>query len=78
MKMGTTHSPWRYDVVRGRARHSATLRPLAIALRRLGRLRLIYGLDPIENLAEIALGELSVIVVLQIEPKLRGCAERLG
>src|SRR5205823_5588 len=37
---------------------------------KLGRLRLVYGLDAIENLAEIALGDLNVIVVLQIEPKL--------
>src|SRR5258708_33111319 len=42
------------------------------------RLRLIDGLDAIKNLAEIALCDLNVIVVLQIEPKLCGCAERLG
>src|SRR5271169_5569534 len=46
--------------------------------RRLGRLRPVYGLDAIENLAEIALRDLNVIVVLQIEPKLCRCAERLG
>src|SRR5882757_715569 len=46
--------------------------------RRLGRLRLVYGLDVIENLAEIAFRDLNVIVVLQIEPKLCRCAERLG
>src|SRR5262249_57119284 len=45
---------------------------------RLGRLGLVYGLDAIENLAEIALRDLHVIVVLQVEPKLCGCPERLG
>src|SRR5262245_707201 len=45
---------------------------------RSGRLRLVYGLDAIKNLAEIALRDLNVIVVLQIEPKLCRCAERLG
>jgi hypothetical protein len=49
-----------------------------IALRPLGRFRLVYGLDAIENLAEIALCDLNVIVVLQVEPKLCGCPERLG
>src|SRR5688572_20041239 len=38
--------------------------------RRLGRLRIVYGLDAIENLPEIALRDLNVVVVLQIEPKL--------
>src|SRR5216683_5196298 len=37
--------------------------------RRSGRLRLVYYLDSIENLAEIALRDLNVMVVLQIEPK---------
>ena len=46
--------------------------------RRSGGLRLVYGLDSIENLAEIALRDLNVIVVLQIEPKLCRCAECLG
>ena len=46
--------------------------------RRLGRLRLVHGLDAIENLAEIAFRDLNVIVVLKIEPKLRRRAERLG
>src|SRR5258708_5006583 len=46
--------------------------------RRLGRLRLVYGLDAIEHLAEIALRNLNVIVVLQIEPKVCRCAECLG
>src|ERR1700738_203259 len=45
---------------------------------RLGRLRLVDGLDAIETLAEIALRDLNVIVVLQIEPKLCRCAECLG
>src|SRR5260221_9153488 len=45
---------------------------------RSGRLRLVYGHDPIENLAEIALRDLNVIIVLQIEPKLGRCAECLG
>src|ERR1700680_211528 len=43
-----------------------------------GRLRLVYSLDTIENLAEIALRDLNIIVILQIEPKLCRCAERLG
>src|ERR1700674_4730379 len=55
---------------------SAVMNPLQ--RRRLGRLRLVYGLDAIENLAEIAFRDLNVIVVLQIEPKLCRCAERLG
>src|SRR6202521_2554716 len=46
--------------------------------RQLGRLRLVYGLDAIEKLAEIALRDLNVIVVLQIEPKLCRRAERFG
>src|SRR5258708_3216002 len=49
-----------------------------IQYRRLGRLRLVYGLDAIEHLAEITLCDLNVIVVLQIEPKLWRCAESLG
>src|SRR5260221_14134917 len=44
----------------------------------LGRLRLVYSLDTIENLAEIAPRDLNIIVVLQIEPKLCRCTERLG
>src|SRR5262249_1820530 len=46
--------------------------------RRSSRLRLVYGFDAIQNLAEIALRDLNVIIVLQVEPKLRRCAERLG
>src|ERR1700693_3267367 len=38
--------------------------------RHLGGLRLVYGLDAIEKPADIALRDLNVIVVLQIEPKL--------
>src|SRR5882724_5815400 len=53
-------------------------KPCDIAPRALGRLRLVYGLDAIKNLAEIALRDLNVIVVLQIEPKLCSRAERLG
>src|SRR5215470_14920772 len=45
--------------------------PCDIALRRLGRLRLVYGLDAVENLAKIALRDLNIIVGLQIQPKLR-------
>jgi hypothetical protein len=52
--------------------------PCDIALRRLGGFRLVYGLDAVENLAEIALRDLNIIVGLQIQPKLRRCAERLG
>src|SRR5208337_1331109 len=44
----------------------------------LSGLRLVYSLNAIENFADVALGYLNVIVVLQIEPKLRRCAERLG
>ena len=44
----------------------------------LRRLRLVYGLDTIENLAEIALRDLKIMVILQIEPKLCRRAERLG
>ncbi len=40
--------------------------------------RLIDGLDAIEGSAEFALGDLYVIVVLQIEPQLRRGAERLA
>jgi hypothetical protein len=43
-----------------------------------GRLRLVDGLYPVESLAEIALRHLNVVVGLQIEPKLRRRAERLG
>jgi hypothetical protein len=32
---------------------------IGIALRRLGRLRLVYGLDAIENLAQITLRDLN-------------------
>src|SRR5436190_6502527 len=32
------------------------------------RLRLVYGLDAVENLAKVALRDLNVIVVLRIEP----------
>src|SRR6266851_5194411 len=62
-------------------RPSRTARKLPTNLlwhRRSGRLRLVYGLDAIENLAEIALRDLNVIVVLQIEPKLCRGAECLG
>src|SRR5579872_175451 len=48
-----------------------------IILRPLGRLRLVDSLDAVKNLAEIALCNLNIIVGLQIEPKLRRCAERL-
>jgi hypothetical protein len=37
-----------------------------------------HDFDAIENLAEIALRDLNIIVVLQVEPKLCGCAECLG
>src|ERR1700730_2253054 len=47
-------------------------------LPRSRRLRLVDGLDAIKNFAEIALRDLNVKIVLQIEPKLCGCAERLG
>jgi hypothetical protein len=53
-------------------------KPSGIVLCRLGCLRLVYGLDPVENLAKITLGDLHVMVALQIEPKLRRCAERLA
>ena len=43
--------------------------PRLLQHRRLGRLRLVYGLDAIESLAEIAFRDLNVIVVLQIEQK---------
>jgi hypothetical protein len=43
-----------------------------------GRLWLVYGLDAIENPAETTHCELNVIVGLQVEPKLRRCAERLA
>ena len=45
---------------------------------RSGRLWIVYGLDAIENLAEIASRDLKIIVGLQIEPKLRRRAEGLG
>ena len=45
---------------------------------RLGRLRIIDGLDALECLAEIALRDLDIVISLQIEPKLRRRAERLG
>src|SRR5262245_56518740 len=71
--------PWRDDAEARRASASANFRRHAISqLRRLGRLGLVYCLDPIENFAEIALRDLHVIVVLQVEPKLGGCPERLG
>src|SRR6516164_5004610 len=58
----------------------ATVKKLPALLRRRpsSRLRLVDGLDAVENLAEIALRDLNVIVVLQIEPKQRRRAERLG
>src|ERR1700761_9246218 len=43
-----------------------------------GRLRLVYGLDAIKNLAEVTHRNLNVVVVLQVEPKLRSGAECLG
>src|SRR6266478_4475873 len=46
--------------------------------RESGRLRLVYGLDAIENLGKIALRNLNIIVILQIEPKLCRCADCLG
>jgi hypothetical protein len=64
---GKSH-PWNYGQIRIRILPGCGL----------GRLRIVYGFDAIENLAEIALRDLNVIVVLQIEPKLRRCAERLG
>ena len=51
---------------------------MSLQHRRLGGLRLVYGLDAIENLAEMAFRDLNVLVVLQIEPKLCRRAERLG
>src|SRR5581483_6715231 len=44
----------------------------------LRRLRLVDRLDAVDDLAEIAPRDLNVIVVLQVEPKLRRRAERLG
>jgi hypothetical protein len=44
----------------------------------LRRPRLVYGLDAIENLAEIALRDLKIIVVLRIEPKLCRCGNCRG
>src|SRR5215469_15236744 len=45
---------------------------------RLGRPRLVYSLDAVENLAQIALSDLNIVVGLQIQPKLRRRAKRLG
>jgi hypothetical protein len=45
---------------------------------RSGSLRLVYILNTIEKLAQISFGDLNVIVVLQIEPKLCRCAQRLA
>ena len=44
----------------------------------LGHLRLVHGLDAVENLAEIALRDLNIVVGLQVQPKLRRCTKRLG
>ncbi len=44
----------------------------------LGCFRLVYGLDAIENLREVALGDLNIVIGLQIEPKLCRGAERLA
>jgi hypothetical protein len=44
----------------------------------LRRPRLVYGLDAIENLAEIALRDLKIIVVLRIEPKLCRCGNSVA
>ena len=52
--------------------------PCDIVLRWLGRLRLVYGLDTIENLTQITLRDLNIMVDLQIEPKLGRCAQRLA
>jgi hypothetical protein len=57
-------SPWRTTVRPGEPDSTSPGHALA-------RLRLIYGLDAIKNLAEIALRDLNIVVVLQIEPKLR-------
>ena len=68
-----------FSCSRGRRERTVqNFRPLRLALRRLGGLRLVYGLDAIENLTEIALCDLNVIVVLQVEPKLCGCASALA
>src|SRR5690349_8737008 len=55
------------------------------ALLKLGRhthlsgcLRFVYGLDAIEDLSQIALCDLNIVIVLQVEPKLCGCVECLG
>ena len=42
------------------------------------RLRLVHRLDAIESLAQLALRNLDIGVILQIEPQLRRCAERLA
>src|ERR1700754_2254786 len=42
------------------------------------RLGLVHGLDAVERLAEIAFGDLDVVIVLKIGPKLGGRAERLA
>src|SRR5689334_11382973 len=61
-------------------RRSPAVPPIchAISTPRSGRLGLVYGLDAIENLTEVALRDLHVIIVLQVEPKLCGCPQRLG
>ncbi len=64
MKMGTTRSPFPCDAAARRAPIRKFSTPCDIVLRSLGRLRLVYGLDAIENLAQIALRDLNVIVVL--------------
>jgi len=48
------------------------------AFTRLRRLRLVYSLDTIESLAQVALRDLNIVIGLQIEPKLRRRSERLG
>jgi hypothetical protein len=54
------------------------LMPYDLAPGWLGRLRLVYGLDAIENLAQTTFRDLNIIVDLQIEPKLSRCAKRLA
>ena len=75
MKMGNIVSPWRCDVVASHTLPSPMPRSAPILHeatwrngRWLGGLRLVYSLNAIEKLAQIALGDLNVIVVLQIEP----------
>jgi len=61
--MGTPRSPSRYDATAYRAHPCANLQRAAI-LRRLGCLRLVDGLDPVENLAQVAFRDLDIVVGL--------------